>query len=219
MAVLGPNGAGKSTLLSILTGASRATAGELVLLGHSMSSRSGVRAVQDSLGFVPQALSIFPGHTVEDFLRYVCWLRKVPAATVPQAITSSLVATDLEELRDRRVRTLSGGMKQRLLLAQALVNSPALIVLDEPTVGLDPAQRARFLERVRGLSQRCRVVLATHLVEDVATTCDWTLVLDSGRVRFCGTTRELVARFGADEVTGASVEAAYRSVVAELAEQ
>ncbi|MCW2567346.1 MAG: yxlF 4 [Mycobacterium sp.] len=211
--VLGPNGAGKSTLLSLVTGAREATTGQLSVAGLDLSERRERRTLQSRLGFVPQSVDIYPGYSVEQFLRYVCWLRRVAASEVPGRIDAALRATDLWRQRDDRIRTLSGGTRQRVALAQTLVNEPDLIVLDEPTVGLDPEQRAQFLNRVRALTSRTRVVLATHLVEDVAEVCDAVVVLYEGRSVFTGSVRELVAEAGADTVTGPSVGAGYLAVL------
>ncbi len=213
VAVLGPNGAGKSTLLSVLTGARRPTTGSAHIVGLDVAVRSARRELQATLGFVPQSMALFPGYTPAELLHYVGWLRRVPARSLPGAIAESLRSTDLESVADRKIRTLSGGMRQRLVLAQALVNSPSVVVLDEPTVGLDPEQRARFLELLVGLRDRCRVLLATHLVEDVAAVCDQVLVLDQSRAAFTGTTWKLVARAGESAVSGPAVQAGYQAVL------
>jgi ABC-type multidrug transport system ATPase subunit len=208
--VLGPNGAGKSTLLSLLTAARTPTIGKLVVDGLDVQEpRQRVR-LQATLGFVPQALNVYPHYTVEEFLAYVAWLRRVPPAEVEPNMRQSLEATDLTQLRTHKIRTLSGGMRQRVILAQALVNNPALVVLDEPTVGLDPEQRAHFIGRIGQLKAQTQVVLATHLVEDVAAVCDQVVVLVEGRVAFQGTVQDLVrtADDGAD-VRAESIQAAY----------
>lgn len=215
VAVLGPNGAGKTTLLSLVTGILRPTVGSVSIAGLVTDRARERRQLQRELGFVPQAASLFPGYTVQEVLRYVAWLRKVAPAQVDSAIAWSLQAVDLTELRTRRVRSLSGGMRQRLLVAQALVNYPRVVVLDEPTVGLDPEQRRRFLHLIEGLAGHCKVVLATHLVEDVAAVCDAVLLLGRGESLFTGSVPQLVGCAGANEVTGPAVEAGYRAVLAE----
>lgn len=155
-------------------------------------------------------MTVSPAHTVGQFVRYVGWLRGVPPAQLPAAVADSLLVTDLTELRDRPVRTLNTGMRQRLLLAQALVNRPSLVVLDAPTVLLDPQQRSRFVARVVALRGRCAVVLATPLVENVAALCDEVVVLAGGRPVFSGTTAELA---GGRPDAGALTEG-YRRVLA-----
>jgi ABC-2 type transport system ATP-binding protein len=189
--VLGPAGAGKSTLLSLLTAARIATSGTLLVGGLDPTERRQRRQLRSRLGFVPQSLSIYPRQTVGEFLAYACWLRRVPAARLAEAIADSLLATDLTELRDRPVRSLPPGARQRLVLAQVLVNRPSLVVLDEPLVGLDPEQRVQFLARVAAIRDRGTVVLATPLAEDVAAVCTEAIVLSGGRTLFSGTTRAL----------------------------
>jgi ABC-2 type transport system ATP-binding protein len=190
--VLGPAGAGKSTLLSLLTAARIATSGTLLVSGLDPAQRRQRRQLRSRLGFVPQSLSIYPRQTVGEFLAYVGWLRQVPAARLAEAIADSLLATDLTELRDRRVRSLPTGTRQRLVLAQVLVNRPSLVVLDEPLVGLDLEQRAQFLARVAAMADRDRiVVLATPLAADVAAICTDVVVLCAGRTLFSGTTGAL----------------------------
>jgi ABC-2 type transport system ATP-binding protein len=207
LGVLGPPGAGKSALLSLLTGSRLPTAGTLRVGGLDPSDRVQRRQLRGRLGYVPAALSVQPAQTVGQFVRYVGWLRGVPPAALPAAVADCLLVTDLTELRDRPVRTLNYGMRQRMLLAQALVNRPSLVVLDAPTVMLDPQQRSRFLARVVALRGRCAVVLATPLVESVATVCDEVVVLAAGRTVFSGTTAELAGGTG-------DLAAGYRRVLA-----
>jgi len=190
--VLGPAGAGKSTLLALLTAARTATSGTLLVSGLDPGERRQRRQLRSQLGFVPQSLSIHPRQTVGEFLAYVGWLRRVPAAALGQAIADSLLATDLTELRDRPVRSLPAGTRHRLVLAQVLVNRPSLVVLDEPLVGLGPEQRAQFLARVAAMrDDGTTVVLATPLAADVAAVCTEVVVLAGGRTLFSGTTAAL----------------------------
>jgi ABC-type multidrug transport system ATPase subunit len=212
--VLGPNGAGKSTLLSLLTGARMPTSGSLSLNDLHVDDPAQRRQLQAGMGFVPQSLSVYPHYTVEDFLTYVAWLRRVPSADLSGNIRDSLGATDLSDLRDRKIRTLSGGMRQRVILAQALVNRPSVVVLDEPTIGLDPEQRAHFVGKIAELRDRTRIVLATHLVEDVAALCDQIVVLAEGNVAFHGSTDEFVAQAGPTVgADAAGINAAYLAVL------
>jgi len=215
--VLGPAGAGKSTLLSLLTAARLATGGTLLVGGLDPSDRQQRRQVRSRLGFVPQALSIYPRQTVGEFLAYVGWLRRVPAARLADAIADSLLATDLTELRERPVRSLPAGARQRLVLAQVLVSRPSLVVLDEPLVGLDPHQRVQFLARVAAMRDRgTTVVLATPLAEDVAAVCSEAVVLSAGRTLFSGTTRALAGPGGpADPPGPGAVLAGYRRLLVE----
>ena len=215
--LLGPAGAGKSTLLSLLTAARVATGGTLLVGGLDPAERRQRRQLRSRLGFVPQTLSIYPRQTVGEFLAYVGWLRRVPAARLAEAIADSLLATDLTELRDRPVHSLPAGTRQRLVLAQVLVNRPSLVVLDEPLVGLDPEQRAQFLARVAAMRDSgTTVVLATPLAEDVAAVCTEVIVLAAGRTLFSGTTAALAAAGDpADRPGPDAVLAGYHRVLAE----
>jgi ABC-2 type transport system ATP-binding protein len=212
--VLGPTGSGKSTLLSLLTAARVATGGTLLVGGLDPTERQQRRQLRSRLGYVPQSLSIQPRLRVGEFLGYVGWLRRVPADRLAEAVADSLLATDLTELRDRPVRSLPAGARQRLLLAQVLVSRPSLVVLDEPLVGLDPEQRAQFLVRVAAMRDRgTTVVLATPLVEDVAALCTEAVVLDRGRTLFSGTTAALAGE-PAGRPGAVAVLAGYRRVLA-----
>jgi ABC-2 type transport system ATP-binding protein len=209
--VLGPAGAGKSTLLALLTGARRPTGGRLRVGGLDPADPDQRRVLRSRVGVLTEGLAADPWHTVGDFLGYVGWLRGIPRAALPGAIEACLLATDLTQLRGRRVRTLTAGMRQRVLLAQALINRPALVVLDAPAVVLDSDQRPQFLARLAALRGRCAVVLATPLVENVAAVCDEVVVLADGRTVFSGRTAELAG----GEVTPAAVAAGYVRVLDE----
>ncbi|WP_418957676.1 ATP-binding cassette domain-containing protein [Streptomyces tritici] len=214
--LLGPNGAGKSTLLSLLSTARRPTAGTVTLLGEPDPKGAAVQRVRRSIGVLPQSFGFYPKFTVLEFTEYAAWLRKVPSAERRDRAREALRLVEMEQHADRRMGALSGGMLRRVGIAQAVVNQPSLVLLDEPTVGLDPAQRVGFRGLIRSLGERCAVVMSTHLAEDVAHVCDHVAVLLEGRTRFTGTVAELCALpardGGADaepEVNGTSVEAGY----------
>jgi ABC-2 type transport system ATP-binding protein len=214
--VLGPTGAGKSTLLSLLTAARVATGGTLLVGGLDPAQRRDGRQLRARLGYVPQSLSIYPRQTVAEFLAYVGWLRKVPRARLAAAVADSMLATDLTELRDRPVHTLGDRTRQRLVLAQVLVNRPSLVVLDEPVLGIEPEQRVQFLARVAAMrAGGTTVVLGTRLVDDVAAICDEVVVLAGGRTLFSGATAALAAAAepgGTDPAD--TVRAGYRRLLA-----
>jgi len=209
VALLGPNGAGKTTLLRLLSTAEPVQSGGIRIGGHSLSDPYGRTVVRRRLGVVPQGSPIREGLRCRDFLAYVAWLRDVPAQNADREVARALDAVELSDRATDRVKTLSGGMKQRLLLAQALVGAPAILVLDEPTVGLDPRQRHGLRGLLARLAHDVTLVIATHLVEDVAALAGDVVLLDEGRVGFCGSVRELVGGDKGDPVTGAQVEAAF----------
>ncbi|MER7765019.1 ATP-binding cassette domain-containing protein [Streptomyces sp. NPDC097619] len=220
-ALLGPNGAGKTTLLSLLSTARQPHEGTVSLLGEPVRGRSGTRRVRERIGVLPQSFGYYPRFTVREFVEYAAWLRKVPAGERRARVTEALRLVELEKYADRRMGALSGGMLRRAGIAQAVVNRPALVLLDEPTVGLDPAQRVGFRALIRDLGERSAVVMSTHLAEDVAHVCDRVHVLLEGRMRFTGSAADLCARAADHDgaaLDGPAVEAGYLAVVAEQAE-
>ncbi|WP_262386889.1 ATP-binding cassette domain-containing protein [Streptomyces sp. TRM49041] len=207
--LLGPNGAGKSTLLSLLTTAQPPAQGAVTLLGERTAGRGTVRRVRQRIGVLPQSFGFYPRFTALEFTEYAAWLRKVPAKERRARAREALALVGMDKYAGRRMGELSGGMLRRVGIAQAVVNRPALVLLDEPTVGLDPAQRVGFRDLIRELGTRSAVVMSTHLAEDVAHTCDRIAVLLEGRVRFTGTVDELCALPG----DGGTVESGYLHVV------
>ncbi|MEU8616489.1 ATP-binding cassette domain-containing protein [Streptomyces sp. NPDC048623] len=211
-ALLGPNGAGKTTLLSLLSTARRPDAGTVRLLGEPVRGRAATLRVRERIGVLPQAFGHYPRFTVREFVEYAAWLRKVPGGERRDRVREVLRLVDLERQADQRMGALSGGMLRRAGIAQAMVNRPALVLLDEPTVGLDPAQRVGFRALIQDLGERAAVVMSTHLAEDVAQVCDRIHVLLEGRMRFSGTAAELCGGSGT-EVNGPALEAGYLAVV------
>ncbi|GAA2266243.1 ABC transporter ATP-binding protein [Streptomyces amakusaensis] len=215
-ALLGPNGAGKTTLLSLLSTARQPDEGKVSLLGAPVSGRASVRAVREQIGVLPQAFGYYPRFTVREFIEYAAWLRKVPRPERAGRVREALNLVELEKYADRRMGQLSGGMLRRAGIAQAVVNRPALVLLDEPTVGLDPAQRIGFRALIQALGERSAVVMSTHLAEDVAQVSDRIHVLLEGRMRFTGTAVELCAQaegHDGETLNGPAVEAGYLAVV------
>ena len=216
--LLGPNGAGKSTLLSLLSTARRPKSGSVSLLGDEAPGRARVQHIRQRIGVLPQSFGFYPRFTVLEFTEYAAWLRKVPAARRRERARDALRLVEMDKHAEKKMGALSGGMLRRVGIAQAMVNEPSLVLLDEPTVGLDPAQRVGFRGLIQELGERAAVVMSTHLAEDVAHVCDRVAVLLEGSVRFTGTVGELCALpdGGADgkevdgkEVDGGAVEAGY----------
>lgn len=200
-ALLGPNGAGKSTLLRVLATATAATEGSVTLLDRDPRVPTQRLEIRRRLGYLPQEFGVFRSYTVREFLAYAAWLREMPGSRIPGDVEEAAEAVGLTDRLDHRLRTLSGGMKQRVGIAQAIVNSPSLLLLDEPTAGLDPAQRTEFHRLVRCLGRSACVVVSTHLMEDVQGACDDVTVLRSGRITFHGTLDALAAAGGYEAVT------------------
>ncbi|WP_067144045.1 ATP-binding cassette domain-containing protein [Microtetraspora malaysiensis] len=192
-ALLGPNGAGKSTLLRTLATVTPPGGGELRLLGRKVDSEKDAREVRKRIGYLPQEFGYHPNFSVYEFIRYCAWLREVPDRTAHASTMTALERVGLADRRKSRMRELSGGMLRRAGIAQAIAGDVGLVLLDEPTVGLDPEQRLEFRELVRTLADTATVVLSTHLVEDVAAVCTRLHVITAGRIVFSGTPAELAA--------------------------
>ncbi|MGW3991871.1 ABC transporter ATP-binding protein [Amycolatopsis sp. NPDC004772] len=190
--LLGPNGAGKTTLMRVLTGILRPTSGRVLVGEHDLATSAGRTAVKRMLGYLPQELALYPDLTAREFLDYLALLKGVDDKGVRHAQVDDLLGqVGLDEHRDRRIGGFSGGMKRRLGIAQALLGDPRLVIVDEPTAGLDPQERMRFRALLAGLGGDRIMILSTHILDDVAQTCPRVCVLDRGRVRYHGTTAGL----------------------------
>ncbi|MGW0282068.1 ATP-binding cassette domain-containing protein [Streptomyces sp. NPDC003236] len=189
--LLGPNGAGKTSLIRVLATVARPSAGRVEILGQDTAGHRGRSAVRRRLGYLPQEFGYYPGFTVREFVAYVAWLKEMPAARVPAAVADAVARVGLADRADARIRTLSGGMVRRVGIAQAIVNEPSVLLLDEPTAGLDPEQRVEFRELLRELGASAAVVVSTHLVEDVAAACTEVTLLEAGRIAYRGTPHSL----------------------------
>jgi ABC-2 type transport system ATP-binding protein len=192
--LLGPNGAGKTTLLRVLATVLAPQSGTVRLLGLDPSDAGDRREVRRRLGYLPQEAGMARAFTAFELVDYIAVLKEMSDRRLRHdEVRRVLELVDLADVGGRKVRALSGGMKRRLALAQALLGDPDLLVLDEPTVGLDPEQRLRFRDLVSRAGEGRTVVLSTHQVEDVAALCEQVVVVDRGRALFAGTVAELVA--------------------------
>jgi ABC-2 type transport system ATP-binding protein len=193
--LLGPNGAGKTTLLRILVTALGADSGRVRVLGEDLATTSGRLAVRRRLGYAPQETGFPRGFTVFGFVDYLAILKEWSSAGQRHAEVRRVVdLVGLGDVASKRVRALSGGQRRRVVLAQALLGQPDLLVLDEPTAGLDPAQRARLRDTLGTAGQTSTVVISTHQTEDVAALCERVVVLVDGQVLFDGLVTELVGQ-------------------------
>ena len=190
-------------------------------LGHAAAARprpgayAPRREIRRRLGYLPQNLGYYPGFTVAEFVEYFALLKEMPPAQVPRAVAAAIEQVGLGDKARAKLRTLSGGMLRRVGIAQAIVNEPELLLLDEPTAGLDPEQRVAFRALLRDLGQRATVIVSTHLVEDVGAACTEVALMDTGRIVFHGTPDELTARGEGSGAAGdAPLERGYSAVLA-----
>lgn len=214
VALLGENGAGKSTLLRILSTTVPPATGSMSILGRSSSTRSGRDRCRRELGYLPQELSL-PGFArCADYLHHAAWARQLPCRDRAEAVRRALAAVGLEDRARSRIRTLSGGMKRRLGIAQAIIHRPTLVLLDEPTAGLDPRQRIELRALIRRIAgEEVCVLVATHLVEDAGILADRVLVLDGGTFAFDGTVDALRGRSRPDLSGDNDLERALSSIL------
>jgi ABC-2 type transport system ATP-binding protein len=191
--VLGPNGAGKTTMLRILSTIQEPTAGSVRVLGLNPADEASRTEIRRQLGYLPQELGVPRGFTAFGFVEYMAVLKEWTEPSARRAeVRRVLGLVDLASVSTKRVHRLSGGMRRRLGLAQALLGQPPLLLLDEPTTGLDPEQRAAFRRLIVGLAAASTVVLSTHQTEDVSAVCDRVVVMDAGRVSFTGSVGDFV---------------------------
>ena len=192
--LLGPNGAGKTTLMRILAGLANSSGGRAVVAGHDVSTETGKRAVKRILGYLPQELGLYPDLTARQFVDYLAILKCLDnPGERRRRVAEMLELVGLAESADRKIKEFSGGMKRRVGIAQALVNDPRVLIVDEPTAGLDPEERIRFRNLLVDLASDRVVILSTHIVEDIGQTCRRMAVLDQGTLRFHGSPAEMIA--------------------------
>ena len=174
--LLGHNGAGKTTIMRMLSGFLEPSAGSITIAGVSMAEQA--REVQMQLGYLPEHLPVYPEMMVADYLEYVATLKGIPAAERHLALREAIAATDLGARALDPINRLSRGLRQRVGVAQAILGQPRLLILDEPTNGLDPEQTGQMRALLRRLSERATVILSTHIMQEVEAVCDRVLVLD-----------------------------------------
>jgi ABC-type multidrug transport system ATPase subunit len=213
--LLGPNGAGKTSLLRMMATVIPPSSGRLRLLGRDPGAHGPRREIRRRLGYLPQNLGYYPGFTVVEFVEYFALLKEMPSARIPVAVATAVERVGLGDKARAKLRTLSGGMLRRVGIAQAIVNEPELLLLDEPTAGLDPEQRVQFRELMRDLGRRATVIVSTHLVEDVGAACGEVALMHGGRIVYHGTPDELSARGVGHGVGDAPLERGYSAVLTE----
>ncbi len=195
--LLGPNGAGKSTLINIITGGINQSDGKVRY--NNKTTRKLNADFRRILGYMPQQQSLYESFTGREFLAYMCALKEINLARAQQEVQQAAKRVNLESELDKRLSAYSGGMKQRLLAANALLGSPELLVLDEPTAGLDPKERVRMRNLMAELAKTTIVLLATHVVSDVETVADSILLLREGELVDMDSPNNLVEKYAPGE--------------------
>ena len=192
--LLGPNGAGKTSLIRILATLLKPTEGSVRVDGLDLAAHR--RQIRRRIGYLPQEFTRFPKLSAREFLDYVARLKRIkPRRKRAAEVDAVLESVGLSEARDRRADKLSGGMKRRLGIAQSLIGGPQLLIIDEPTVGLDPEERVRFRNLLSDLSREEKIILlSTHIVGDISSTCSRIALLDEGRIVFSGPPGDLIER-------------------------
>lgn len=189
--LLGPNGAGKSTIMNILTGYLSATSGQVTVAGHPLPEEAD--AAKACVGYLPEQPPLYPEMTVQEYLTFAAELKGVKKAERKEQVCRAARRTGLETVLPRLIRSLSKGYKQRVGIAQALLGSPRLIILDEPTVGLDPAQVIEIRKLIRELGRAHTVILSSHNLSEVQAVCQQILILSKGHLAAAGSLEELTA--------------------------
>lgn len=190
--LLGPNGAGKSTLMKILATLEMPSQGKVYFNGVDITTDR--KLVRKNLGYLPQQFGVYPQLTGAEFLNYVARLHGLQGRKLEENVHRTLENVSLHDVRDRKTKTYSGGMLRRLGIAQALISDPQILIVDEPTVGLDPGERIRFRNLLAEISQNKIIMLSTHIVGDISSTCNDLALLSHGRVIYRGLPQDLIEK-------------------------
>lgn len=210
--LLGPNGAGKSTIMNILTGYLAATSGQVRVAGHLLPEEAD--AAKACVGYLPELPPLYPDMTVEEYLTFVAELKKVPRAARAQQVRQAAGCTGLETVMPRLIRSLSKGYKQRAGIAQALLGDPPCIILDEPMVGLDPAQVIEMRKLIRELGQNHTIILSSHILSEIEAVCQQVLILSQGRLVAVGSPAHLSRQLSAGAVLHLTAQGSKERVLA-----
>lgn len=187
--LLGPNAAGKTTTMRILTGYQPATDGKARVGGMDVFDKSD--EVKKILGYLPENVPVYPEMTVTGYLNFVAEIKQLPKSRIKEALDKSIRISGLEKVRGRLIKNISRGFRQRVGIAQALIHDPQVLILDEPTIGLDPAQIIEIRELIKSLRGERTIILSTHILAEVTQTCDGAVIINEGRLMANGSLEEL----------------------------
>lgn len=190
--LLGDNGAGKSTLMRLLVGVDTPTRGRILYEGEDISQLK--EKYRGLLGYMPQEFAVFPGFTAGEFLTYMGALKGLSKRELKEKIPRVLAFVNLEDVKDKKVSTFSGGMKRRVGIAQALLNDPKILILDEPTAGLDPGERIRFSNILSNMSKDKIILFSTHIISDIEAITKNIIILNDGKIRAKTTSDKLIEK-------------------------
>ncbi|MGB7294118.1 MAG: ATP-binding cassette domain-containing protein [Candidatus Aminicenantales bacterium] len=191
--LLGPNAAGKTTTMRILTGYLPATEGKAAVAGFDVFEQPN--EAKKVIGYLPEVVPLYPEMTVTDYLHFVAAIKQVPSGKRKAALERTIEISGLKDVRKRLIQNISRGYKQRVGIAQALIHNPAVLVLDEPTIGLDPAQIIEIRGLIKSLKGDHTIILSTHILPEVTQTCDGVAIINEGRLMASGSLEELTASF------------------------
>lgn len=177
---LGPNGAGKSTTMNMVTGYLGATSGEVKINGHDIYKEP--EEAKKQIGYLPELPPVYDAMTVLEYLQFVAELKKIPKTERKQQIAEIMELTKVTDMKNRLIQNLSKGYKQRVGLAQAILGYPEIIILDEPTVGLDPKQIIEIRELIRDLSKKHTIILSSHILSEISEVCDYVMIISHGKL-------------------------------------
>ncbi|MGB8957515.1 MAG: ABC transporter ATP-binding protein [Candidatus Aminicenantales bacterium] len=195
--LLGPNAAGKTTTMRILTGYLPATSGHATVAGYDVFEQPN--DVKRSIGYLPEVVPLYQDMTVASYLAFVAEIKQVPKAGRKAAVSRVIASAGLGEVSRRLIKNISRGFKQRVGIAQAMIHDPKVLVLDEPTIGLDPAQIREIRELIRGLRGEHTILLSTHILPEVTQICDGVVIINQGRLMASGSLADLAASFAKND--------------------
>jgi ABC-type multidrug transport system ATPase subunit len=190
LGLLGPNGAGKSTLMKIIASISKPTSGSITLDGVDIAKEPNT--IRKMLGYLPQDFGVYPNLNAYEFLEYIAAMKGVGGRNLRLRIEQLLEGVNLTEAAKKPIGTYSGGMKQRIGIAQVLLNDPKILIFDEPTVGLDPEERVRFRNLISDLANDCIVILSSHIVSDIETIADEVAIMKKGQLIIKGLQADVI---------------------------
>lgn len=194
---LGPNGAGKSTTMNIMTGCLAATSGSVTIDGHDIFEDA--QQAKRLIGYLPEQPPLYPDRTPREYLRFVAQAKGIPAGQMDQQLKEAMAVTGIEDVSGRLIKNLSKGYRQRVGIAQALLGDPEVIILDEPTVGLDPQQIIEIRQLIKSLGKKHTVILSSHILSEVQAVCQTILIISKGRLVACDSPENLEKLFSGGE--------------------